>query len=84
MQAKSNMDCGKVVIITGGLTSRRDILKPLISQNIANGTRLVFPTERPIVGAAVKCLKLYGGTGVDIKKARKLLETEIKSKSDTK
>lgn len=84
MQAKSNMDCGKVVIITGGLTSRRDILEPLISQNIANGTRLVFPTERPIVGAAVKCLKLYGGTDVDIKKARKLLETEIKSKSDIK
>ncbi len=60
VQARSSADCGKTVIIAGGLTARRDILEPLIEKRVGDKIRLVFPTSRPIVGAAVKCLKLYG------------------------
>ena len=75
LQAKENMDCGNIVVIAGGLTSRKDILGPLIAKRIGNGSKLVFPTVKPIVGAAMKCLKLYGGTDIDINSARERFET---------
>lgn len=60
LQAKERANCGDNVIVSGGLTSRRDILEPLISERLGDRAKLIFPTAKPIVGAEVKCLKLYG------------------------
>ncbi len=65
-QANKSYDCGNLAVIAGGLTSRRDILEPLIRKEIHSGIKLVFPSETPIFGAAVRCLKLFGES-VDMK-----------------
>ena len=58
--ARSEVDCGGAVVVAGGLSERRDILEPLIRKHIGEASIIVFPTARPIFGAAVKCLKLFG------------------------
>ncbi|MBQ8407519.1 MAG: XRE family transcriptional regulator [Clostridia bacterium] len=60
-QACERYDCGDLAIIAGGLTSRRDILEPLIKKHLRHSIRLVFPKLPPIFGAAVRCMKLCGG-----------------------
>lgn len=80
LEAKSNMDCGKTVIISDGLASRKDILEPLIAKKIGSDSIIVFPSEKPIVGAAMKCLKLYGDSGIDIRKAKELFVSGLKDR----
>ena len=70
--ARSEGDCGDLVIISGGLSDRRDILEPLILKHIDENSRIVFPTARPIFGAAVKCLRLFGHGGSE--QIEKILE----------
>ena len=55
----ASYDCGDLVVIAGGLISRRDILEPMLRERINNGLRLVFADCPQIVGAAVKCARLY-------------------------
>lgn len=52
-------DCGDLVVVAGGLTSRRDLLEPMLSERVDKGLRLVFADREQIVGAAVKCASLY-------------------------
>ncbi len=59
-KAHKSYACGNLAVIAGGLTSRRDILEPLIRKEVHSSIRLVFPDEPPILGAAVRCLKLFG------------------------
>ena len=59
-QAHRSFDCGNLAVIAGGLTTRKDILEPLIRKEVHSNIRLVFPDEPPILGAAVRCLKLFG------------------------
>jgi len=54
-----NHDCGNTVVISGGLTSRRDLLEPMIRSKLDNSLEIVFPDLPPIFGAAVKCMKTY-------------------------
>lgn len=59
-QAHERFDCGNLAVIAGGLTSRRDILEPLIRKGIGSEIRIAFPDKPPILGAAVRCLKMFG------------------------
>lgn len=68
-QAHKSYDCGNLAVIAGGLTARRDILAPLIRKKVHSDIRLSFPDEAPILGAAVRCLKLFGES-VDMKAFR--------------
>lgn len=68
-QAHKSYDCGNLAVIAGGLTARRDILEPLIRKEVHSAIRLAFPDEAPILGAAVRCLKLFGES-VDMKAFR--------------
>jgi hypothetical protein len=53
-------DCGHHAVIAGGLTARRDIIEPLLSESVRKEIKLVFPQTSPIFGAAVRCIKLFG------------------------
>lgn len=74
---------GKNVIIAGGLTKRRDILERLISKRIGQGFKLMFADKPPIVGAVVKCLKLYGEGKKDGDIAERIYES-MKNKGEEK
>ncbi len=50
---------GDLVIISGGLTSRRDVIEPLLRSAINKELKIVFADHAPIVGAAVKCASLF-------------------------
>ena len=52
--------CGKTVILAGGITSKRDVIEPLLREKLNTGLTLVFPEMTQIYGAAVMCMKLYG------------------------
>ena len=54
-------DCGNHVVISGGITSCKDILEPLLSARLNKGLKLIIPQMPPIYGAAIRCLKLFGG-----------------------
>jgi N-acetylglucosamine kinase-like BadF-type ATPase len=50
---------GDLAVIAGGLSARRDVIEPLLREEIDNNLQLVFADRAPIVGAAVKCVDLY-------------------------
>jgi N-acetylglucosamine kinase-like BadF-type ATPase len=50
---------GDLAVIAGGLTSRRDVIEPLLRSAIDGKLRIVFADRAPIVGAAVKCASIY-------------------------
>ena len=58
-RAHESGNCGNTAIIAGGLTSRKDILEPMVRKNLKSGIQLVFADQPPIFGAAVKCMKLF-------------------------
>lgn len=51
--------CGNTAIIAGGLTSRKDILEPMLRKKVSGDIDMVFADQPPIFGAAVKCMKLF-------------------------
>ena len=53
-------DCGNTVILAGGITSKKEVIEPLLRQKLNTGLSLVFPKMTQIYGAAVMCMKLYG------------------------
>ena len=58
--AYEKYDCGYHAVIAGGLTARRDIIEPLLSESVRKEIKLVFSQTSPIFGAAVRCIKLFG------------------------
>ena len=50
---------GDLVVISGGLTARRDVIESLLRGAVGENHRIVFADRAPIVGAAVKCASLY-------------------------
>ena len=50
---------GDLAVIAGGLSSRRDVIEPLLRSAIDGKVKIVFADRAPIVGAAVKCASLY-------------------------
>ena len=54
-------DCGNVVVLSGGIASAKDIIKPLLRARIDGGLRIIIPEMPPIFGAAIRCIKLYHG-----------------------
>lgn len=58
--AYEKYDCGEHAIIAGGLTARRDILKPLLEARVRKEINLIFSERPPIFGAAARCIKLFG------------------------
>ncbi len=50
---------GDLVVVAGGLTARRDLLEPLLREEIHGKMKIVFADRAPIVGAAVKCASLF-------------------------
>ena len=67
---------GDLVVIAGGLTSRRDVISPLLREGINDRLRIVFADRAPIVGAAVKCASLYCRSA-DLDALRVKIEGEI-------
>lgn len=60
-QASVGGDCGNSIVIAGGLIKRKDILEKVLAQKLRYKKRIVFANQPPIYGAAVKCVKLFGG-----------------------
>ncbi len=48
------------VIVSGGLTSNRDIIEPILKARISQKSKLVFPTLPQIYGAALATMKFAG------------------------
>ena len=51
-------DCGKRVILAGGLTKNRDVLLPILTRE--SDFEFVFPTLPPVYGACHYCARLFG------------------------
>lgn len=60
-RAYESRDCGNTAIIAGGLISRKDILEPMLRERVNADIDLVFAEQPPVYGAAVKCMRLFGG-----------------------
>ena len=60
LQVRHRADCGSVVVVSGGLSARRDILVPLLSARLGSEITLLIPDMPPIYGAAVRCMRLLG------------------------
>lgn len=58
-RASESQRFGSLAVIAGGLTSRRDVIEPLLRSAIIERLNIVFANRAPIVGAAVKCVSLY-------------------------
>ena len=67
---------GDLVVIAGGLTARRDVITPLLHDEINDKLKIVFADRAPIIGAAVKCASLYCNA-VDLDALREKIEQEI-------
>ena len=67
---------GNLVVIAGGLSVRRDVIEPLLREKINEKLKIVFAGRAPIVGAAVKCVKLYCDEA-DLDAVREKVEKEI-------
>ncbi len=50
---------GDLAVIAGGITARRDVIEPLLREEVDGNLKIVFADRAPIVGAAVKCVSLY-------------------------
>ena len=51
-------DCDKKIVITGGLTKRKDILLKFLESR--DGAELIFPELPPIYGACHYCVRCFG------------------------
>ncbi|MBQ4110642.1 MAG: helix-turn-helix domain-containing protein [Clostridia bacterium] len=58
--ALDTYDCGKNIVISGGLVSENDILINLISDNIDENVNFIKPDLPQIYGACCRCCELYG------------------------
>ena len=67
---------GDLVVIAGGLTARRDVIAPLLREEIDDKLNIVFADRAPIIGAAVKCASLYCRS-CDLDALREKIEQEI-------
>ena len=67
---------GNLVVIAGGLTSRSDVIAPLLLEGIDGKLNIVFADRAPIIGAAAKCASLYCGSA-DLDVLREKIEQEI-------
>ena len=61
MRVSREYDCGSDVVFSGGLTSCKDIIEPMLKARIDERLRLIIPHMPPVYGAAIKCVKLYYG-----------------------
>lgn len=69
-------ECGKRIIITGGLANRRDILTNGL--NIGDTSEVIFPKLPPIYGACHYCVRKFGGPSADFYENFKNSYREIK------
>ena len=56
--AAARYDCGKRVILAGGLTKNRDVLLPYLT--CGNDFEYIFPALPPVYGACHYCARLFG------------------------
>ena len=75
-RAAETHNFGDLVVIAGGLTSRRDVIAPLLREGINDKLKIVFADRAPIIGAAVKCASLYSKS-VDLDSLREKIEQEV-------
>ena len=62
--AAASTDCGNKVVISGGLTARRDILLEFLHEEGAFFD-FVFPSRPPIYGACAYCNRMFGEPHAD-------------------
>lgn len=55
--AARSCDCGNQVIISGGLTHKKDILSDILAKRLDKGLQIVFPTLPQIYGASRLCCR---------------------------
>ena len=60
-QVANDFDCGKNVVISGGLVYENSPIIVILNEHIGNDFKIVVPEMPPIFGAAVKCIKIFGG-----------------------
>lgn len=53
--AAENFDCGKTIVISGGLMSQKDILLKFIKRNLRKNLSIVVPSLPQIFGACILC-----------------------------
>ena len=58
--AASRYDCGRDVVLAGGLTARKQILERFLLPEMKSGLRLLFNEKPPICGAAVGGIRMLG------------------------
>lgn len=61
--AAARYDCGKRVILAGGLTKNRDVLLPILTRE--SDFAFVFPALPPVYGACHYCARLFGAPAED-------------------
>ena len=76
---RESFDCGNIVVVAGGLTSRRDVIEKMLCDALSGDLKIVFADKAPIVGAAVKCARLYS-TNREFDLLREKIEREVAAK----
>ncbi|MBQ7822349.1 MAG: XRE family transcriptional regulator [Clostridia bacterium] len=56
--AYKKYDCGNEVVISGGITSHREVLESMIYPKLEKGLKLMFPEFPQIYGACLKCMNI--------------------------
>lgn len=79
--AATQYDCGRDVVLAGGLTARKQILEQFLLPEMKGGLRLLFNEKPQICGAAVGGARILGITDPELKETfyqnyKKMLEDE--------
>ena len=54
-------NCGTDVVLSGGITSAKAIIEPLLRARIDGRLKIIIPEMPPIFGAAIRCIKMHHG-----------------------
>ena len=58
-RAAERWDVGNLVVLAGGITYMRRILEPLFRERLKRNRRLLFVSAPPVLGAAIKCMRVF-------------------------
>lgn len=60
--------CKNTLIVTGGLIKEKEILLPLLQDELGDAMKIVIPTAPPIYGACIECCTQFSSLNDEFKK----------------
>ncbi len=61
-------NCRNTVIVTGGLMKEKDILLPILKEQLGQDMNIIIPSAPPIYGACIECCSKFSTATDDFKK----------------